>query len=593
MLGCLLPDPGRFPGLRQLNLQPLKFVTDDGEDVWDEDAELTTALLQQLPPQLECLTINAFLSVRLYPPAAAGSGRGGRRRRRQQDPAQLLPSLTRLHIHNPGSVELNLSLPSLAKLLTSLTIEEAPVDVALRCDGMPSLAWLSTHSVLDAEDGFAALQHLTHLCCSEGYGGNLERLTPMLQGLAPTLRSLQVDSTAVPAAAAAAGATHLTRLECDSLGCLPHLPKWPKLQALLLGSVRPSTIQQQQLALLAAATSLRCLAFSRYGSDRKQKRRMKELRKALPGCTRLELHAETPDEAPAMALWVQRTQTGARRLDICLGYGHSDIPLTDWDWECAGKPIPAVAEVFGALEALQPRSALRSLKFMAPFCALFYWFPVLESFAGLRELELQAHPEDTGDIDNEWDRDATLTPFELRWLPPGLESLTVVKFDEVWLENGPPPGAAGGREGDSAAGPAQQPLSDLTFLQLNDINGVVLNMGCPSWQRLTLSLTSLGLKWDHEASPEHAALLRGVAASLRELSWYVIGPNELQQQAAEIAPTAQLSHLTKLDFKGAACLEHLPAWPQLRELFLSGTFPSEVTPKLTRTLPHCSVHEYD
>ncbi|PRW33199.1 Cyanophycin synthase [Chlorella sorokiniana] len=99
-------------------------------------------------------------------------------------------------------------------------------------------------------------------------------------------------------AAAAAGADHLTQLEFNCVGCLPHISAWPHLQELLLDSVLPSSINSERVALLAAAPALRRLAFS-YGlaspnlrsldstsegkAKRKQVERMQKLQHALPG----------------------------------------------------------------------------------------------------------------------------------------------------------------------------------------------------------------------------------------------------------------------------------------------------------------------
>lgn len=49
--------------------------------------------------------------------------------------------------------------------------------------------------------------------------------------------------------------------EFNGLACLEHLPAWPSLQELLLPSVHPTNLDAGHLALLAAAPSLRRLAF--------------------------------------------------------------------------------------------------------------------------------------------------------------------------------------------------------------------------------------------------------------------------------------------------------------------------------------------
>lgn len=229
MLYRFLPDLARFTVLRVLRLIAL---SDDDEA--PGDAELTTAMLRQLPQQLEYLAACSFCRVQLdAQPAAAAADGEQQLRSGQAEPAQLLPCLTLLRFHTPGSVALNLPLPRLAELsvcslwtcgrvglagpdlylpqLTRLWIEEGP-SVRLRCSAMPALARLTTFSIIEAVDSSAALQHLTHLCFSTEHPRYLRFMAPMLQGLAPTLRSLELYHVHDARAAAAAGTSHVTQL---------------------------------------------------------------------------------------------------------------------------------------------------------------------------------------------------------------------------------------------------------------------------------------------------------------------------------------------------------------------------------------------
>lgn len=230
MLDRFLPDLARFTVLSKLGLHALP----DDEDEQEYGAELTTAMLRQLPQQLECLAASSFYHVQLDAQSAASAANGEQQLRSgQAEPAQLLPCLTWLQFYNPGGVALNLPLPSLAELcvcsswtcgrvglagpdlylpqLTHLWIEEGSM-VRLRCSAMPALARLSTYSIIEAADSFAALQQLTHLCFSTERPGDLRCVTPMLQGLASTLRSLKTYNVHDARAAAAAGTPHVTQL---------------------------------------------------------------------------------------------------------------------------------------------------------------------------------------------------------------------------------------------------------------------------------------------------------------------------------------------------------------------------------------------
>ncbi|PRW33282.1 F-box-like domain [Chlorella sorokiniana] len=90
----------------------------------------------------------------------------------------------------------------------------------------------------------------------------------------------------------AACAAPLTRLELNSAASLQQLAAWPDLQELRLRSVRPTSITAQQLAQLAAAPSLRRLAFAvgKHDTDAQEEAlsretgKLRELRQALPCC---------------------------------------------------------------------------------------------------------------------------------------------------------------------------------------------------------------------------------------------------------------------------------------------------------------------
>ena len=66
--------------------------------------------------------------------------------------------------------------------------------------------------------------------------------------------------------------------EINSQACLPHLPTWPHLQALLLRDVHPTSIKAEHVALLAAAPSLKRLVFSRSAAEREEERQRMEVR---------------------------------------------------------------------------------------------------------------------------------------------------------------------------------------------------------------------------------------------------------------------------------------------------------------------------
>lgn len=68
--------------------------------------------------------------------------------------------------------------------------------------------------------------------------------------------------------------------------CLPHLPAWPKLQALLLDGVHPTCIKAEHLALLQAAPCLRRLKFSSSVRSNDEQQRM-EVRRVLGPCASL------------------------------------------------------------------------------------------------------------------------------------------------------------------------------------------------------------------------------------------------------------------------------------------------------------------
>ena len=69
--------------------------------------------------------------------------------------------------------------------------------------------------------------------------------------------------------------------------CLANLAAWPNLQELTLVHVPPTNVTAEQLALLSAASSLRCLTFAHYRCseevDRKLARQMEDERIMVGG----------------------------------------------------------------------------------------------------------------------------------------------------------------------------------------------------------------------------------------------------------------------------------------------------------------------
>lgn len=129
---------------------------------------------------------------------------------------------------------------------------------------------------------------------------------------------------------------------------------------------------------------------------------------------------------------------------------------------------------------------LSSLYLGAPFSVLQHIAPDLGCFIGLRQLELKAHPLDTDDPDDDWDRDAVLTAALLRHLPPQLERLTASYFDLMQLageDEGEEESTAGG------GGPPPPPLLPaLTQLHVYNANEAVLDAPLPSLAALSFEL---------------------------------------------------------------------------------------------------------
>ncbi|PRW33212.1 toll-like receptor 3 [Chlorella sorokiniana] len=659
VLERFVQDLGCFTGLRQLYLRALElFETDDLGDafeVLDKAAVLRPSMLRQLPPQLEHLSASNFNAVRFEPAAGTSVAAGG------VEPFSLPPGLTRMRVHNANAVVLNMPLPGLAELslqwcsrirltgeglhlpqLTSLEISAPPGlprarEVLLRCSAMPALARLSTHtSRVGASDSFSALQRLTRLEFAFA-DGQLEGQAA--QGLA------------------AAGATQLTQLECNSVAFLSHLPAWPHLQGLLLAEVRPTTITAEHVALLAAAPSLRRLTlkckpyYALRPTQQAEDDRMQELQQALPRCVvedrglvwqtcqglmlrchlvckawrhaldaqrwplrQLELSATNPADVPQAAPWVQSLRPGVQRLVIELGGDDGEQPLESW---AAEEAVPAAAAVHGALLALQPRSALHSLTLRAPFSALERMVADLGSFTGLKRLHLGACYVDEW-LEDPWDAHAQLNVALLRQLPPQLESLTAHKFHTVRLEHaaaGEAGVAAGGAAGaaavelaaapggaawaaaggEAAAGSGQAPphlLPCLTRLAFYDINVAMFNMPLPRLAELDFNLgqsvsmageqlrlpqlTQLDILTVFNGVPLRCAVMPDLAQLNLELQTISVA---LGAEAAQMAADARLAHLTHLTSSSIACLAHLPAWPQLRELVLTKVSPASLNTK--------------
>lgn len=151
VLEYFIPSLGRFPGLRQLRLdaesaQEVAWEMDDDWEserefevaswTWDDSAVLSTLLLRHLPPQLECLTLCNFKTVRIERMAAGSADNASIDDASSVNdasgasPPVLLPALTRLHISRAADVELAAPLPSLAALTIRL---RAPTWRARRC----------------------------------------------------------------------------------------------------------------------------------------------------------------------------------------------------------------------------------------------------------------------------------------------------------------------------------------------------------------------------------------------------------------------------------------------------------------------------
>ncbi|PRW33299.1 f-box leucine rich repeat [Chlorella sorokiniana] len=342
LLERFLPALGRFTGLRQLELRASLSVVDnhivDGVVDWQEDAVLRPSLLRHLPPQLRSLTAANFYTVRLdgeaarvpvpapalaaqAAAAAAAAGSNAAAAGSSAVPAQLPPGLTRLCNSGAYRVALDMPLPGLAELnvsfchhaslagerlrlpqLTSLQLLEPRREASVRGGAMPALARLELCSPsLSLSSGLATLASVTELRITV-FWESLQRGVDLVASLSPSLRSLSVtcppgyDELGQEAAhaLAAAGASQLARLKFGSPACLAHLSAWPHLQELFLERVHPTSVTAEQLAQLAAATSLRRLVFEFYGAgsldeaaaavaQRKEADRMEELRLAL-GC---------------------------------------------------------------------------------------------------------------------------------------------------------------------------------------------------------------------------------------------------------------------------------------------------------------------
>lgn len=289
MLKRLVPDFGRFTGLRQLELQALRYVDCDIEDRWDEDAVLTTALLRHLPPLLERLTAAEFAEVQLWeeeeeeeeegssdegsssssseegskepqhegssredessgsdgggPGSGSGSrhsgsaGRAGRAAAAgSAAPARLPPGLTQLHICAVETVELGIALNSLVELSATCCNRVRLIGQQLH---LPQLTSLSL-----ALPPFVEAQFVAELRCAA----------------MPALARLSTSFPIRPwgSFAALQQLTHLDLDPVDSFGlhhCLPLLQGLsPRLRSLSVGT-QYQDIDANSAARVAAAAA--------------------------------------------------------------------------------------------------------------------------------------------------------------------------------------------------------------------------------------------------------------------------------------------------------------------------------------------------